>query len=187
MTVKDLEDEYALYTIEDEETYTEEEIREYAEYLYECLEDDREVLSEDLKANKKFVIKTRIMDFLNGYDSGIINIINEDNELLRTEWSLLTMFQGYFRTLYEVVHLESISEGYKLICYCAKNYQDNMDYIEDIRDDLDASIYGYSSRRFDGRYTMDVFPEFFDKKFSRIIAIKPVEKRKEIWYNQECL
>ena len=37
MTVKDLEDEYALYTIEDEETYTEEEIREYAEYLYECL------------------------------------------------------------------------------------------------------------------------------------------------------
>ena len=140
MTVKDLEDEYALYTIEDEETYTEEEIREYAEYLYECLEDDREVLSEDLKANKKFVIKTRIMDFLNGYDSGIINIINEDNELLRTEWSLLTMFQGYFRTLYEVVHSESISEGYKLICYCAKNYQDNMDYIEDIRDDLDAAM-----------------------------------------------
>ena len=61
MTVKDLEDEYALYTIEDEETYTEEEIREYAEYLYECLEDDREVLSEDLKANKKFVIKTEIL------------------------------------------------------------------------------------------------------------------------------
>lgn len=187
MTVKDLEDEYALYTIEDEETYTEEEIREYAEYLYECLEDDRESLSEDLKANKKFVIKTRIMDFFNGYDSGIINIINEDNELLRTEWSLLTMFQGYFRTLYEVLHSESINEGYRLICYCAKNYQDNMDYIEDIRNDLDASMYGYSSRRFDGRYTMDVFPEFLDKEFSRLIAIKPVEKRKEMWYNQECL
>ena len=180
MRVKDLEDEYCLYMVEDDNTYTAEEVREFAEYLYECLEDDKEGILEEEKDNKKLVIKARIRNFFGGCADREIEVVKEDNEILFEEWKLLAMFQNYFKRLYEVIDSESIDAGYKLICFCAKNYQDNMDYMEDIRDDLDASLKGFSSRRFAGKFTKDIFPEFFEKEFNRVVAIKPVEKRKKI-------
>lgn len=180
MSIEKLNLEYALYEIEDKNSYTTEEIREYAEYLHECLEDDRESIALDMKDNNKDIRICRISRVIFGSDNGCLELFLEEKKLFEEEVSVVNAFQGYFRSLYELINDDNSNDIYKLLCFSATHYQDNMDYLEDLVGCVESAFLEFTSRRYVGRNTKEAFDSFVRGEISRITSIKPVEKIKEI-------
>lgn len=179
-SLKQLQDEYALQDVEMGNAPCDaEDIQKYIKG--KILELDEEKI-DILKAIKSNCLNKNLARIRNIFASLKENLdyYDQDNSLLENELDLALKYKNYFLEIFRKVNEVNVEDFYKLFDFTSKNYDDNLLFLEEKRDELDCERKFISYQATDKEESVESFSELFQEEIERISLIKPLLKKKEV-------
>lgn len=176
-SIKQLEKDYLEFIPENKKIYKKEDMNYYIEAGIEDIEESIEDLKKQRLLNIKDQIEAKIRNFLFFlFEQEEVEYYDEDNELIKECINFSKIYLKVYQDISEIVDEENYQELYKLVEFSTIHYNENVEYLNDQRRNLEYQYQGiyYFSNHKD---TRDELIEFLQEKIKKYQKKKVVKQK----------
>ena len=181
MTMEEICEEYNQFSIQS--TFVQ-NLEEFQTYLMVGMDDINTALHDlrvEVLENNKQKLSAQIRNFFSiFFMEEETDFYDEDNKILRENFSFVQSYQDYFQEAYAAVSEDNWRDILKLMDFSAYYYNRHLDFFDSKRNTLEQSlkgIYYYDPKNEDNR---DLFNQFFWNQMSEFSFEDGIEKVKKI-------